>query len=68
MKCFLFHKFISLVYISSGHSETEVLQAVGTPAIILAPLIHAVLYTSAMGSYLVLLSRSSFQFRGSQDI
>lgn len=60
MKCFLLHKFISLVYILSGHSEAAVFLTVGMSMVMTAQLIHAILYSLAIGSDLVLLSRSYF--------
>lgn len=57
MKCFLFHRFISLVYILSGHSEAEAFPTVGVSAVMTTQLIHSVLCSLAVGSNLVLLSR-----------
>ena len=53
MKCFLLHKFISLVYILSGHSKAFLIA--GMSMIKTFQLISAVLHSLALD--LVLLSR-----------
>lgn len=60
MKCFPLHKFISLVYILSGHTETVAFLTLGTPMIMMAQLINAALYSLTVNSDLLLLSRSYF--------
>lgn len=61
MKCFPLHKFISLVYILSGYTETVAFLTVGTPVMVMmAQLIHAALYSLTVDSDLLLLSRSYF--------